>query len=212
MRFADRRDAGRRLTERLLHLRDQNPIVLALPRGGVPVGFEIAHGLEAPLDVVLVRKLGHPYSSEVAIGAMAEDRPPELTAEAAAAGLEGYLLQETALAAEEIARRRWLYRQGKALPSLTGMTAILVDDGIATGATMHAALGAARQKGPKRLVVAAPTAARDAAAGLSDEADEMVCLDQPSDFRAVGLYYADFRQIEDATVVDLLRRAGEKRW
>ena len=221
--FDDRIDAGRRLAEKLLHLKDGYlkdgwPIVLALPRGGVPVAAEIARALSAPLDLVLVRKIGAPFQPELAIGAIAEagagqDAAPELVTDAnliRQLGVPADYVEETRQEAlAEIARRQDLYRGGRAPPDLAGRTVILVDDGIASGATMRAALRAVRRQKPKRLVLAVPVAPADSLNELRKEADEIVCLSVPGDFYAVGQFYRNFRQTGDSEVTALLQSANE---
>lgn len=209
--FTDRNEAGRRLGERLSRFKDENPVVLALPRGGVPVGAEVARSLEAPLDLVLVRKIGAPFQPELAIGAVVDGGRPEtvlnedLIRECQIP--ESYIAKESARQLEEIERRRELYLAGRARVPVEGRTAIVVDDGIATGATMEAALHAMRRAGPKRLVLATPVAPPDTIERLRPQADEVVCLATPSPFAAIGLFYEDFHQLGDDDVVDLLRRA-----
>lgn len=216
--FDDRVDAGRRLAEALRHLRDETPIVLALPRGGVPVAAEIARALAAPLDLVLVRKLGAPFQQELAIGAIAdagtgEDEAPERVTDPELIrqlGVPENYVEETGQdALAEIARRRRLYRHGRTPPPLGGRTVVLVDDGIASGATMRAALRAVRRQQPDRLVLAVPVAPRESLEVLRQEADETVCLDVPRDFHAVGQFYRDFRQTDDDEVVALLAAVNE---
>lgn len=211
--FADRREAGQSLATELLRFKDQNPVVLALPRGGVPVGFEIATKLNAPLDVVLVRKIGHPAQPELAVGAIAEGEKLEKVIdekEAAELGVpRAYLDHEIARQAREIEHRRRLYFKGRPPLDIRHHTALVVDDGIATGATMRAALRAVRQRGPDKVVLAVPVAPADTIESLGPEVDEIVCLSTPEQFGAVGLFYGDFRPVEDETVVDLLDRAAK---
>jgi putative phosphoribosyl transferase len=205
MVFIDRRDAGRRLAAALSHLRDRRPFVLAVPRGGVVVGRVVADHLRAPLDVIVPRKLRAPFNPELAIGAVAEGGAvfvDELTARGIGAV---YLEQEIATQREEIERRKKVYRGDRELPELEGATAIVVDDGIATGATMIAALRAARSLGPARLVAAVPVAPPEGVARMAREADEVVCLEAPAAFYAVGQFYDDFAQVEDEEVVASLR-------
>jgi putative phosphoribosyl transferase len=202
MVFADRRDAGRRLAAALSHLRDRHPFVLAIPRGGVVVGRVIADGLECPLDVVVPRKLRAPFNPELAIGAVAEDGAVFTEGETPAGS--AYLEEEMRLQRREIARRVAAYRGGRPLPSMDGRAAVVVDDGIATGATMIAALRAVRALTPAHLVAAVPVAPPDAITRLAREADEVVCLSAPEVFQAVGQFYEDFRQVEDDEVIALL--------
>jgi putative phosphoribosyl transferase len=209
--FLDRRDAGRQLAARLLEWHGwpqmtELATVLALPRGGVPVAYEVARALQAPLDVFLVRKLGLPGYAEVAMGAIAPGgvrvlnddlvRRAGVTAEAIAQ-VEGREQQE-------LARRERAYREGRVPAPITGRTALLIDDGVATGATLRAALLALRPLSPARVVVAVPVAPPD----LTLDADEVVCLLAPADFMAVGQFYADFGQTTDEEVRGLLTRAA----
>ena len=211
MRFDDRQDAGRRLGEALAELALPQPVVLALPRGGVPVGVEVAHRLQAPLDLVMVRKIGAPGQAELAAGAVVDGSQPELVLnEQIVHALRidaDYLEQEKARQLAEIARRRARYLAGRPRPELAGRTAILVDDGIATGATMLAALRAIRRAGPQELVVAVPVADIAVLERLTPAADRIVCLHRPHDLMAVGYHYRDFRQLGDAEVVALLGEA-----
>lgn len=211
MLFTDRHEAGRRLAERLLALKDKNPVVLALPRGGVPVGFEIARALAAPLDLVLVRKIGAPFQEELAVGAIADGEHPELVTDPQlVAHLDispEYLEEAKSAALEEIERRRRVYFGDRQPVEIAGRTAIVVDDGIATGATMLAALRATRRRRPARLVLAVPVAPRHTLKKLRQEVDETVCLDTPADFFAVGQFYRQFPQLRDEEVIALLDQA-----
>ncbi|RZI42633.1 phosphoribosyltransferase [Herbaspirillum sp. HC18] len=209
--FRDRRDAGQQLAAALLYLKESAPIVLALPRGGVPVAYEVAKALHAPLDVFLVRKIGAPYFPELGIGAVAEGKEPHRilnqdTMQRVHAS-EEYLEEEQRRQIEEIVRRRERYRGGRELLALQDRTVIVVDDGIATGGTMKAALQAVAAAGPERLVFGVPVAPRETVASLQDFVDEGVCLHSPGGFRAVSQYYADFEQTTDEEVVLLLREA-----
>ena len=212
MKYADRSDAGRRLAGKLAHLRDRQPVVLALPRGGVAVGFEIARALDAPLDIVLVRKIGVPWQPELALGAVTDGASPEIFIDRALADSldvpDTYVEEETARQLEEIERRRKSYCEGRPALEIAGRTAIVVDDGIATGATMRVALQAVRRRGPARLVLAVPVAPPDTLAALGKEADEAVCLEAPIGLGAIGYFYRDFHQMSDAEVTDLLARAA----
>jgi putative phosphoribosyl transferase len=213
MMFADRHEAGRKLAERLLRFRDRHPVVLALARGGVPVGYEIARRLGAPLDLMLVRKLGAPGQPELALGALALGAEveiltdPRLIAELGVTGTE--LASITGYARAEIERRRTLYLGDRPPVPIAGCTAILVDDGIATGATMRASLIATRKRNPALLVLAVPVAPPDTIARLREEADEIVCLAQPRSFFSVGQFYHDFAQLEDREVLALLAEARQ---
>jgi putative phosphoribosyl transferase len=206
--FANRKAAGRQLADRLQHLRHDQPLVLALPRGGVPVGFEIAARLGAPLDLVLVRKIGVPWQPELALGAVVDGADPQvLINEDLAAELDidqSYIASETTRQLEEIERRREIYFSGRPPTALVGRTVIIVDDGIATGSTMGAALRAVRKAGAKRVVLAVPVAPNDTLRQLRPEADEIVCLEMPDPFIAVGAHYIEFSQLADADVVPLL--------
>ncbi|HYP37129.1 MAG TPA: phosphoribosyltransferase, partial [Stellaceae bacterium] len=211
MTYADRGDAGRRLADELLHLKDQQPVVLALPRGGVAIGFEIAQTLDAPLDIVLVRKIGVPWQPELALGAVTDGAFPETFIDRGLATSldipESYIREETARQLEEIERRRKSYCEGRPALDVAGRTAIVVDDGIATGATMRVALQAVRRRDPARLVLAVPVAPPDTLAALRQDADEAICLQTPIGLGAIGFYYRDFHQMSDAEVTDLLARA-----
>ena len=211
-RFANRAEAGRRLADRLGHLRGERPVVLALPRGGVPVGFEIAQALGAALDVVLVRKIGAPFQPELAIGAVVDGSRPETVLNQSLIDEcqipESYLHAETARQLAEIERRRAIYLAGRPCAEVAGCTAIVVDDGIATGATMEAALHATRRAAPKRLVLAVPVAPPDSIERLRPEVDEIVCLTMPRQLGAIGAFYDDFRQLDDDEVIRLLAAAG----
>jgi len=210
--FADRAEAGRSLAEELQHLGLERPVVLALPRGGVPVGFEIASLLQAPLDLVLVRKIGAPGQPELAVGAVVDGSRPETVLNRDIVrhlGLsERWIEAEAARQLEEIERRRRLYFEGRERAPIEGRTAIVVDDGIATGATMQAALHATRRADPKTLVLAVPVAPPDTLERLRQECDRVVCLAAPERFMAVGSFYDDFTQVDDETVRELLRRAA----
>jgi putative phosphoribosyl transferase len=209
MMFRDRRDAGRQLAARLASCRGGDPVVLALPRGGVPIGAEIAKALDAPLDIVLVRKIGVPFQPELALGAIVDGEAPELLIDDQLMTMlaipERYVEQQRLRQLKEIERRRRLYLEGRPPVAVAGRTAIVVDDGIATGYTMRAALRAIRRRGPARLVLAVPVAPPETIAALAAEVDEIVCLSTPDQFGAIGQFYKDFRQIEDAEVIALLR-------
>jgi putative phosphoribosyl transferase len=210
--FHDRIEAGRRLAGRLRHLKDRKPVVLALPRGGVPVGYEIARELDAPLDLVLVRKIGVPWQPELALGAVTNGAQPQTFIDrglvAALAISEAYVKKETARQLVELERRRRLYCADRAPLDITGCAAIVVDDGIATGATMRVALDATRRRNPAWLVIAAPVAASDTIAVLGPEADEVVCVEIPTALGAIGSHYEDFHQVSDAEVTATLAGAS----
>lgn len=212
--FRNRLEAGRELAERLLTYRPESPVVLALPRGGVLVGYEVADALDAPLDIIVVRKLGAPDQPELGIGAVVDGDNPEgiLNQELVQAlGVsDEYLKREVARQIEEIRRREQRYRGGRPRVPVEGRTAIVVDDGIATGATVRAALRALRRGRPARLVLAVPVAPPDTVESMRTEVDDLVCLATPEPFIAVGRYYEDFSQPTDEEVVDLLDRARER--
>jgi putative phosphoribosyl transferase len=210
MLFRDRAAAGQQLAEQLASRKLIDPIVLALPRGGVPVGYEVAEQLDAPLDIVLVRKIGVPWHQELAVGAVADGDHPEVVTNRsiqAELGLsDQYVKDESETQLREIERRRRLYLGDRAPLPVRGRTAILVDDGIATGATMRAALQATRRRGPDSIILAVPVAPADTIDALRQEADDILCLHRPPDFGGVGQFYADFEQVDDATVAALLRQ------
>jgi putative phosphoribosyl transferase len=207
--FADRLDAGRRLASALSAYRGRHPLVLAIPRGAVAMGAEIAKLLGGELDVVLVKKLHAPGSPEFAVGAIDESGWTFVAGYAAQAGAdEAYLARERAAQLELLRRRRAQYTPARAPADPAGRIAIVVDDGIATGASMIAALHAVRAKQPARLVCAVPVAPPDSLAQIRPHADEVVCLETPEDFMAVGQFYRHFEQVEDDEVVALLARHG----
>jgi putative phosphoribosyl transferase len=210
-RFENRAQAGRSLAQALQFLKDDSPVVLALPRGGVPVAFEVAKALNAPLDLVLVRKVGAPGQKELGLGAVVDGAHPQLVLNEDVVKVvqpsTRYLEEEAARELEEIERRRELYRKGRPPLEIAGRTAIVVDDGIATGGTMKAVLKALRQLSPKALVLAVPVAPADSTRELAPLADEVVVLATPEPFYAVGAYYRDFTQTSDDEVVELLERA-----
>lgn len=209
--FANREEAGRKLGEKLARFKTQNPCVLALPRGGLPVALEIAIRLHAPLDLVIVRKLGAPWQPELAIGAVVDGDPPQLVLNreiVAQLGIsQARIEEEKQRQIEEIKRRRATYLAGRPRVDVAGRTAIIVDDGIATGATIKAAILAIRALKPKRIVLAVPVAPTETVAALKHEADEVVCLEAHDDFAAISPYYRDFRQLEDDEMHTLLARA-----
>jgi predicted phosphoribosyltransferase len=219
MFFKDRSDAGLRLALKLSDYKDQQPAILALPRGGVPVAAEVAAALNAPLDLILVRKIGVPFQPELAMGAVSDGKAPIIVRNEdviAAAQIDDKEFQ--AICNEELAeieRRRIRYLGNRERIDITGRTAIVIDDGVATGATTRAALHAARARKPKRLVLAVPVAPPDAIEDLRKDADDIICLETHGFLGAIGAYYLDFRQVSDEEVVRLLERfpvdrAGQK--
>ena len=208
MSFQDRADAGRQLARALAGYKGQQPVVLALPRGGVSVAAEVATALDAPLDVILVRKIGVPFQPELAMGAVVDgDEPLVVRNEAVIrhAGIGEAAFQavcDSELA--EIERRRQRYLGGRERIEVAGRSAIVIDDGIATGATMRAALRATRLRKPKKLILAVPVAPTDSLAVMRREADEIVCLEAHPDLGAIGYYYSDFRAVPDEVVIALL--------
>lgn len=207
--FVDRQDAGRKLAERLLGYRDERPTVFALPRGGVPVAYEVARSLEAPLEVFVARKLGAPGQPEFGIGAVAVGGVRVLNEEVVRRlGIpEEYVERITQSETAEVERRLEHFRGERPEPEVRDRTAILVDDGLATGVTARAAIKALRLREPRRLVLAAPVCAAQTATLISLEVDEMVCLETPSDLGAIGFWYRDFSQVPDEEVIELLDRA-----
>jgi putative phosphoribosyl transferase len=208
--FTDRRDAGLQLAEKLKHYKDRKEVlVLALPRGGVVTAFEIARAVGVPLDVLIVRKIGFPGQAELAIGALSETGAVALNESIISYGRisKKYIEDAIAVQKEEIARRIRLYRGGKRLEKLEGKTIILVDDGVATGATMKAAIATLKDEKTERIVVTIPVSPPETADELRALADEFVCLCTPSDFMAVGNYYRDFSQITDEQVAEILKES-----
>jgi putative phosphoribosyl transferase len=209
--FRDRQEAGLALAELVAGRGLPDPVVLALPRGGVPVGLEVARRLHAPLDLVMVRKIGVPFQPELAAAAIVNGDAPEIVvneAVAARAGLDRDAIARLAeVQLDEIARRRALYLRGRVQPPIEGRTAIVVDDGIATGATMRAALRAVRRRKPGRLVLAVPVASPDVLDALQDEVDDVICVARPMFLGAIGAYYLNFRQVDDASVIRILDEA-----
>ncbi|MCT7377005.1 phosphoribosyltransferase [Chelativorans salis] len=211
--FNDRYEAGQRLAEVLEHLKEEHPVVLALPRGGVPVAFEVAKALQAEIDLLMVRKLGAPGHPEYGIGALVDGADPQLVLNEEAMQVVNpspdYVEAEKKRQLAEIERRRETYFAGRQPTPLVGRTVIVVDDGIATGGTVRVALKALRRAKVKRTVLAVPVAPRDTLDSLKADADEVVCLAAPLNFRAVGLHYRNFDQTSDAEVVQLLNAARE---
>jgi putative phosphoribosyl transferase len=213
-RFSDRREAGRELAERVARLKLHDPVVLALPRGGVPVAAEVARALGAPLDLLLVRKIGVPWQQELAVAAIVDGDDPQLVIDEEVRRQAGvgdkYINDEAREKLREIERRRALYLQGRDPVAVANRTAIVVDDGIATGTTVRAALKALRRRKPAALVLAVPVAPPETIEDLTREVDRIVCLEQPSPFHAIGLYYEDFHQVPDDEVLAALAAAGER--
>ncbi|XHF15189.1 phosphoribosyltransferase family protein [Archangium gephyra] len=210
MRFRDRGEAGRMLAERLKDMRGESPVVLALPRGGVPVGYEVARALGVPLEVLVARKLGVPWHPELGMGAIAEGGAlyvnPEVLAYADLTNEDALTVAQQE--SRELARRVRLYRGERPLPDVRGRTVLLVDDGLATGGTARAAARAVRVLGPRRLVLAVPVAAAETAEALRrEEVDEVVAVQEPDRLGAVGVWYEDFYQVDDEEVLALLAQA-----
>ena len=210
MPFLDRSDAGRQLAGALAGYKDQHPVILALPRGGVSVAAEVAAALDAALDLILVRKLGVPAEPELAMGAVVDGAVPIVVRNDDVIRITG--VGETEFNATrdaelaEIERRRRRYLGDRERADVAGRTAIVIDDGIATGATIRAALRATRMRKPKKLVVAVPVAPTESLEELRGEADEIVCIEQYECFGAIGAYYADFQQVSDEEVIETLKR------
>ncbi|HEY8333897.1 MAG TPA: phosphoribosyltransferase family protein [Tardiphaga sp.] len=215
MEFEDRSDAGRRLAKALSRYKKRHPIVLALPRGGVPVAAEVAAALEAPLDLILVRKIGVPTQPELAMGAVVDGAAPIVVRNDEVIELSGTTSDEfeatCARELEEIERRRQLYLGDRARAEIAGQVVIVIDDGIATGATTRAALQAIRNQKPKELVLAVPVAPPDTIAQLRGQVDALICLETPELFGAIGYFYRDFRQVSDQEVIAILKRFPAKR-
>jgi putative phosphoribosyl transferase len=209
--FVDRTDAAQRLAKALAPYRGQNPLVLAIPRGAVPMGKILAAALDGELDVVLVRKLRAPFSPEFAVGAIDESGWIYVAPHAREAGAdEAYLARESETQLALLRRRRAQYTPARAPIDPAARVAIIIDDGLATGATMIAALHSVRAKHPRRLVCAVPVAAPQSLAAVAPYADEVVCLEAPIAFHAVGQFYRSFAQVEDETVIATLAEAGER--
>ncbi|MFJ9537623.1 phosphoribosyltransferase [Streptomyces sp. NPDC101225] len=215
MRFHDREQAGRELAARLRIEQEKgmlcDPLVLALPRGGVTVARQVASALDAPLDVLVVRKIGVPYEEELGVGAIVGDDEPlydEQSLRALGLG-DAELAPVVGREREELRRRERLYRQGRPVPELRGRTVIVVDDGLATGVTARAALRFVRRREPARLVLAVPVGPPDAADRLRPEADEVLCLHRPPAFMAVGAFYEEFDQLTDEDVLRTLHAEAD---
>lgn len=213
MKFRDRLDAGRQLASRLAEYADRTDVlVLGLPRGGVPVAFEVARALSAPLDVFVVRKLGLPHHEELAMGAIAMGGARVLDrALIAQVGVSDAEIEQVTRREEiELERRQKQYRGDRPLPDIAGRTVILVDDGLATGSSMRVAVAALREEHPRKIVVAVPIAPEETCEMLRGAADEVVCALTPEPFYAVGLWYRDFSQTSDEEVHDLIERSREE--
>ena len=214
-RFLDRRDAGRQLANALARFAESEPLILALPRGGVPVAFEVAKALQAPLDLLIVRKIGAPGHEEFGLGAVVDGDDPQIVLNMEDVSLvnppPGYVEAEAQRQFREIERRRRLYLRGRHPVPTKGRTVILVDDGIATGGTMRAALKAMRRTGARLILAAVPVASPNGIEALQHEADEIICLKEPETLEAITLHYVDFRQTTDAEVVHLLNEAWPQR-
>jgi putative phosphoribosyl transferase len=215
MLFQSRADAGRQLARALLKYKSQSPVILALPRGGVPVAAEVAAALDAPLDLVLVRKIGVPNQPELAMGAVTDGTQPAVVRNDDIIELCGISDQtfETFCKEElaEIERRRHRYLGDRPRAEVEGQMAIIIDDGIATGATTLAAIKAVRNRKPRELVLAVPVAPLDSIEKLHSEVDAIVCLDAPREFGAIGYFYEDFRQVDDEEVIATLKRFPAKK-
>jgi predicted phosphoribosyltransferase len=210
MSFKDRSDAGRQLAAALASYKDQQPVILALPRGGVPVAAEVAAALKAPLDLILVRKIGVPFQPELAMGAVVDGGAPIIVRNEDVIRLAGIEEAEFKVICDselaEIERRRQRYLGSRERVDISGRTAIVIDDGVATGATTRAALRATRMRNPKKLVLAVPVAPTDSLAALRSDADDVICLEDYEFFGAIGAYYADFSQVPDEEVIEMLKR------
>jgi putative phosphoribosyl transferase len=214
MIFKDRSDAGRKLATRLKRYADRaDVLVLALPRGGVPVAYEVAEALKAPLDIFLVRKLGVPGYEELAMGAIASGGVRVINKDVVRMlNIPGEVIDAVAAdEQQELARRERAYRDNRPPPNVKGRIAILIDDGLATGSTMRAAAAALRKQGPARIVVAVPVSSPETCDEFRSEVDEIVCAVTPEPFRGVGLWYEDFSQTTDEEVRELLQREPQQR-
>jgi putative phosphoribosyl transferase len=206
--FRNRQEAGLKLANQLAKLDLREPVVLALPRGGIPVAVEIARVLKAPIDLVIVRKVGAPRNPELAVAAIVDDNPPEVVLNREI--VETYGLDDAELRTlidrerPELERRRLAYRGRREPVSITGKTAIVVDDGVATGTTMKVAIRALKRRSPREIIVAVPVSPPDGVIELTREADRIVCLSQPVRFHALGYYYRDFPQLSDEEVIAAL--------
>lgn len=207
MLYKDRFDAGHKLAEKLIKYKDENPIIIALPRGGVVIGYEAAKMLNAPMDIIVTRKIGAPFQPEFGIGAIAPNGIKILDTETvrflgiSEAEIEKIIEQETI----EMNRRIKLYRENLPELHLSKKTVIIVDDGLATGVTARAAILAIKQMNPEKVILAVPVSPPDTAEKFRREVDEFICLNEPPDFYAIGAYYENFEQVSDEEVINLLR-------
>lgn len=209
MVFQNRKEAGKKLAVQLLKYREENPVILAMPRGGVPIGYEIAEILHAPLLPVVVRKIGLSSNKEFGIGAIAEGGVKVLdTTTIGVIAVDEQELEDTIeLEEKELKRRVEIYRGSQPLPDLKDKTAILVDDGMATGITAKAAIQSVKKLNPQKIVLASPVCALDTVEGLKSLVDEVICLATPLEFSAVGFWYRDFQQLSDDEVISLLKQS-----
>jgi putative phosphoribosyl transferase len=211
MQFRDRTDAGRKLAKKLMGYAGRNDVVLfALPRGGIVLGGEVANALSLPLDVIVTRKIGSPSNDEYAIGALAETGETIWNEAERKAANPAVLTEIVEREKKEAARRIKAYRHGRPLPDLSGKTAVLIDDGVATGLTIRAAIAAARHNHAKEIIIAVPHGASDSIAQLRKEGDRVICLSEPKWYGSVGQFYEDFPQTSDAEVVALLKTYAKK--
>ncbi len=210
MPFKSRSEAGEKLARALSGYKDQHPVILALPRGGVPVAAKVAAALDAPLDLILVRKIGVPFQPELAMGAVVDGGAPIIVRNEDVIGSAGIDEKQFKAVCDgelaEIERRRQRYLGSREPVNVAGRTAIVIDDGIATGATTRAALRATRMRNPKKLVLAVPVAPSDSIVAMREEADEVICLEDHEFFGAIGFFYRDFRQVSDEEVIEMLKR------
>ncbi len=212
MIYKDRKDAGKKLASLLKNYKGRKDIiVLALPRGGVVVGYEVSKVLKCPLDIIIIRKIGCPSQPELAIGAVSETGAIVLNENIISAyGVpKEFIEKEISMQREEISRRKNLYRGGKDIPQLDGKTVLLIDDGVATGATIKAAISTLKKENISSLVVALPVASKEAAQEIREMVDEWICPEIPDWFNAVGEFYQDFRQISDEEVIKILKNSSK---